>query len=147
MISTIKFTQRFLLTILLTAAVIFAAGCDTNTNDPTPTGKTLTVGGKINSASKEGAVLTFSPSSEFFSARFYDGNVPFADLSGTKWQDRSIIARLTDNINFSDNLNDHKSPLDISQLALESGKTYTMMVFYTSATTDVNQQGTLVFTR
>lgn len=141
--------QRFILAILLISGIIFTAGCETNSNDPLPTGKTLTVGGKVNSASQEGTTLTFSPSTQFYSARFYEGNIPFNDLKGSGWEGRSgFIDKLTDNTTQSDNINDWKSPFNAATVsALESGKTYTMLIFYTSATTDASQQGTIVFTR
>jgi hypothetical protein len=144
-----KNSRRFILSLFMLAGVVFASGCETNTNDPLPTGKTLTVGGKVNSASKDGNFITFSPSSEFYSARFYEGSIPFNDLKGSGWDGRSgFIDQLTNNTTMNDNINDHKSPFNVASVsALESGKTYTMLIFYTSATTDVNNQGTIVFTR
>jgi hypothetical protein len=131
------------------AGVVLASGCENlNSNDPLPTGKTLTVGGKVNSAEKEGTVLTFSPSTQFYTARFYEGSIPFADVSGSKWSGRPIIDKLADNTTVNDAINDWKSPFNVANVtALEAGKTYTMHIFFTSDVNDANQQGTIVFTR
>ncbi|HYF02424.1 MAG TPA: hypothetical protein VEC36_03545 [Patescibacteria group bacterium] len=144
----LKNSRRMFLSMCVLTGAIFSSGCETNTNDPLPTGKTLTVGGKVNSASHTGTTLTFSPSSQFYTARFYAGTIPFSDLRGTGWQGRPIIATLVNNETFSDGNQDWSSPFNLANVTgLESGQTYTMQIFYTSNMTDANQQGTIVFTR
>ncbi len=134
-------------TIVLLTAVAIGAGCSDNPTPPSGN-NALPVGGKINNASFADGFLIFSPSTEFFTARFYAGNVPFNDLRGTGWQSVTPVAGLVDNVTQSDGINDWKSPFNLAVVdVLDVGSLYTMLVFYTSDLTNAADQGTIVFRR
>ncbi len=134
-------------TIVLLTVIAIGTACS---DDPTPPSgnNALQVGGKINSASFANGTLTFSPSTEFFTALFYAGDVSFATLAGTGWQGKAAVSFIPENVTQSDGINDWSSPFDLAVAAgLEQGKQYTMLIFFTTDVTKAADQGTIVFTR
>jgi hypothetical protein len=142
--------KKLLLVVLLVAVSLQMQCSKSPSSTPTPPSGNngLTVGGKVQNASFANSVVTFSPSDEFYSARFYDGEVAFSALSGTQWSSKTSVARIADNSVPNDGTSDWKSPFDLSVVSgLVQGHVYTMFIFYTSAITSENDQGTIVFTR
>lgn len=137
---------RFSIMVLLALGLLVSCSSSSTTE---PSGNNaLSVGGKVTNASFANGVLTFSPSTQFFTARFYQGEVAFADVSGTKWQTRTVAASIPDNTTQSDGINDWKSPFDLSVVtSLQQGTRYTMLLFFTSDLTNDSDQGIIVFTR
>jgi hypothetical protein len=144
--------EKKILSVFLLVAVALQIQCSKSPTASTPTPPSgnngLTVGGKVQNASFANGVLTFSPSDEFYSARFYDGEIAFSALNGTQWSSQTSFARIADNSVFGDGTNDWKSPFDLSSVSgLVPGHVYTMFIFYTSNISSENDQGTIVFTR
>jgi hypothetical protein len=132
--------------VSLFAALLIMQGCSETENPVDDPG--TSIGGKVSTAERNGSVLTFTPSDQFYTARFYSGKLAFADVKGTKWSERMPVATLAVNLKANDGVNDWKSPFDLAGVTeLTAGASYTMVIFFTADEMNESQQAIITFTR